>query len=426
MRIFYSMYIGYVFYYLTRKSVTFAMPSMINDLGFTMSDMGILSSTLSISYGISKFISGILADKSNPRYFMAFGLILTGVCNIFFGLTSSLWLLAIIWGINGLFQGWGWPPCARLLTYWYSQKERGKWWGTWSTAHSVGGFIIPIVAATICSSALGWRYALFIPGLLCIVMGFFLINRLRDTPQSMGLPSIEEFRGESYTHKEPPKGKNGEESSAKELLFHYVLRNKFIWSLAISYFFVYVTRAAINDWSQLYLMQTKSYSQLEAAFCAGFFEAGGIFGSLAAGFMSDRLFSGKRAPINILFCCGIVVSVLAFWLCPYQSIALDSLLTFIIGFLIFGPQMLIGMATAELCHKKAAGTATGFIGLIAYIGAASAGWPLGKITDLWGWGGFFPIIALCGVISILALIPLWNVKPYSEEEIGGKLAPSSS
>src|SRR3990170_7461950 len=117
-RIFYGMYVGYIFYYFTRKSFTFAMPALMHDLGFDKSQLGILASILSITYGLSKFLSGIMADRSNPRFFMAIGLILTGAFNILFGMSSSILFFAIFWGLNGWFQGWGWPRCARLLTHW--------------------------------------------------------------------------------------------------------------------------------------------------------------------------------------------------------------------------------------------------------------------------------------------------------------------
>lgn len=74
--------------------------------------------------------------------------------------------------------------------------------------------------------------------------------------------------------------------------------------------------------------------------------------------------------------------------------------------------MLIGIAAAELSHKKAAGTATGFIGWVAYLGAASAGYPLGKITQIWGWQGFFYVVIGCAVLSTLLLTPLWRAKTH--------------
>ncbi len=88
---------------------------------------------------------------------MGLGLIATGVVNILFGFSSSLWAFALLWALNAFFQGWGSPVCARLLTAWYSRTERGGWWALLrNTAHNVGGALIPMVVG---AAALhyGWR-----------------------------------------------------------------------------------------------------------------------------------------------------------------------------------------------------------------------------------------------------------------------------
>jgi len=405
-RILYSMFVGYAFYYLTRKSFTFAMPGMIEDLHFDKGDLGLLGSIISISYGISKFASGILSDRSNPRYFMAFGLVMTGIFNIFFGLSSSFLMFAIFWGLNGWFQGFGWPPCARFLTHWYSQSERGSWWSTWNVSHNVGAFIVPWIAG-FCLQYLGWRYAMYVPGVICIFGGLFLINRLRDTPQSLGLPPIEKFRND-YGHDR--EGDDHErELSTKEILFEYVLKNKYIWLLGIVYFFIYIVRTGVNDWTALYLLESKGYTRLGANASVSMFEVGGFFGSLCAGWASDKIFEAKRGPINVLFTLGILISISVFYIVPQGFTWLDSTMIFFLGFFIFGPQMMIGICAAELSHKKAAATSTGFIGCLAYIGAAFAGYPLGKITDELGWDGFFVTMAICCSVALLLLIPMWNI-----------------
>ncbi len=414
LRIFYASFSGYVFFYFTRKSFTFAMPSLMHDLGFNKAELGILVSTLYITYGLSKFASGIVSDQSNPRYFMAIGLIITGLTNIFFGFSSYLIFFAIFWGLNGWFQGWGWPPCARLLTHWYSQSERGTKWSIWSTSHNVGGFLIPIIAG-VCAQYWGWRWAMFIPGVSCILMGFFLINRLRDTPQSLGLPSIERFRND-YPISQKDSEKSEKELTTKEILFDYVLTNKWVWMLAIASFFVYIVRMAINDWSALYLIETKNYSMIKANACVSLFEVGGLFGMLTAGWLSDKLHGSRRGPMNVLFSIGMLVSVLGLWFFPQASSWMDSAVLFTIGFFLFGPQMLIGLAAVELSHKKAAGTASGFAGWFAYFGAAVAGYPLGKVAQDFGWSGFFAILSICGSLTIILFLPMWNARPLHKEE----------
>ncbi|NGX53754.1 MAG: Membrane sensor protein UhpC [Chlamydiae bacterium] len=250
---------------------------------------------------------------------------------------------------------------------------------------------------------------MFIPGALCILMGFVLMNRLRDTPQSLGLPSIEKYRNDYPVSKKDAEVTE-RELTTKEILFDYVLNNKWIWILAVASFFVYIVRMAINDWSALYLIETKSYSLIKANACVALFEVGGLFGMLTAGWLSDKLFSGRRGPMNVFFSLGMLLAVLVLWLYPSVSIYVNSVSLFMIGFFLFGPQMLIGLAAAELSHKKAAGTASGFAGWFAYFGAASAGYPLGKVAQVFGWSGYFMIIAACGAITVLLFLPMWKVK----------------
>ncbi len=413
LRIFFGMYVGYAFYYFTRKSFTFAMPAMQAELGLSKLELGVLASILSLSYGASKFVSGMLGDRSNPRYFMSIGLILTGVFNLLFGSSSVLWAFAIFWGLNGWFQGWGWPGCAKLLMHWYSQSERGRWWSVWNTSHNLGGALIPLIAP-FCALLFGWRYALFLPGTICIFVGFYLMYCLRDTPQSMGLPPIEKFRND---HSDS-RGKGGDKSAltTREILFEYILRNKFIWVLAFASFFIYVIRSAINDWSMLYLIEVKGYDNITAGLFLFWFEIGGFLGSLAAGWGSDLLFQGRRNPVNVLFTVAILVLILGFRTYTAAIPVLDAAFLFLFGFFIFGPQMLLGMAAAELSHKKAAATATGFTGCFAYLGAAAAGAPLGAITEHWGWDSFLGTLFVCACAAALLLFPLWSVKTNPKEE----------
>lgn len=422
IRIFYSIYLGYVFYYFTRKSFTFAMPKLIDDLGFTNGDLGFLGSVLYIAYGISKFASGVLSDRSNPRYFMAIGLVLTGIANICFGMSSSLYMFAFFWTINGLFQGWGWPPCTKQLNYWFSKSERGFWWSFKSTSHNVGGALIPLLVAFVSSWA-DWRWAMYAPGILSIVMGLILLERLRDVPQSLGLPPVEEYRGEAEQQRQTQiEKKSGQALSVRQILLNEVLSNKSVWVLAMSYFFVYVVRTGVNDWGTLYLHKAKGFSLIEAAGSITWFEIGGFFGCLAAGWCSDRWFDGRRVPFMVICAFGLLACISLLWNLPPQHLWLENILMGGIGFLIFGPQMLVGLAAAEFVDKKAACTANGFAGCFAYVGAAATGYPLGKIIDTWGWEGYFITLSVCSALFLLIILPLWFSGKPNEEQSSLKTA----
>lgn len=406
MRICYSIFVGYAVFYFTRKSFTFAMPYISADLGFSKSELGILGSILYLSYGVSKFISGVMSDRSNPRYFMAVGLIITGVLNILFGLSSQLWMFAIFWGLNGWFQAWGWPACCKQLNYWFSQSERGLWYSICSTSHNLGGALIPIIVV-FCAIQFGWRYAMFIPAIMSIAMGFVLMNRLRDVPRTLGLPTVEEYRHEPQ-HADEINATKHSLLSVREILFNQVLNNKYVWIFSLSYFFIYVVRTAINDWTFFYLTEEKHMKDLLASSGVFWFEVGGFIGMIAAGWGSDYFWKGNRVPAMVVCALGLIFSLLALKYVPANHVLLDMTLLALIGAFVFGPQMIVGLAAAEFVDKRAAATSNGFAGTLGYFGAAVAGYPVGKMIEVWGWHGFFTAMLLSSAVIFVMLLPLWS------------------
>nr|ELR5038234.1 MFS transporter family glucose-6-phosphate receptor UhpC [Providencia stuartii]ELR5082169.1 MFS transporter family glucose-6-phosphate receptor UhpC [Providencia stuartii] len=397
-----ALYAGYATYYFTRKSFNYVMPEMIKDLGISISDVGILTTAFYLVYGVSRFASGIMSDASNPRFFMGVGLIITGFINIFFGMSSSLWLFAFFWILNAFFQGWGWPPCSKSLTSWYSRNERGLWWSICNTSHNVGGAIIPLLAGGL-AVHYGWRYGMYIPGVIAIVIGLFVCLRLRDKPSTMGLPTVGHWRNDQLELQQ--------EASSRKLklwpiLVQYIFTNKYVWLLAASYILVYIVRIGLNDWTNLYLVEEYGYDLIKANSALSFLEIGGFIGTLVAGWGSDFFFKGNRTPMNIIFMVGIGVVAAFLWLFPEMGYLLISVCFFFVGFFIFGPQMLIGMAAAEASHKDSAGAATGFVGLFGYLGAALAGYPLAKIIESTGWNGFFMAMIIATLLSAALLLPL--------------------
>lgn len=403
-RICYSLFFGYAAFYLTRKSFTVAAPTMANQFDISLTSIGYLGTILYIVYGISKFLAGITSDRSNPRYFMAFGLIATGVLNILFGLSSSFIAFAIFWGLNGFFQAWGWPACTKSLTYWFKQSDRGFWYSLVSTSHNVGGAIIAVLAIYLAES-FGWRYAMFVPAVISISMGFWLINRLRDEPRTLGLPCVHESE---YPTKN--SSLNDRVLSIKDVLFKQVLNNKYVWIFSISYFFVYVVRTGINDWIVFFLRDEKDISPILSGVAVSGFEVGGLLGMVAAGWGSDYFFKGNRVPVMIICSLGLVGSILALWTAPSGAAIWDIFLISSIGFFVFGPQMIVGLAAAEFVDKRAAAASNGFAGTLGYFGAAASCSAIGYIVDNYGWEPFFWTLFLSSVIICLLLLPFRHVK----------------
>jgi OPA family sugar phosphate sensor protein UhpC-like MFS transporter len=397
-----TMIVGYATFYLTRKSVNFVMPEIQSQLSLEISDIGMLSTLFYLAYGCSKFVSGIFNDSHNVRWMMGAGLFMTGVLNILFTFTHSLNGLLVVWTLNGFFQGWGWPPCAKMLTFWYSRNERGFWWGCWNTSINLGGAAMPLLAG-FCASHYGWQAALIIPGIIAMILGAWLFRQPFVKPNQLGLPDVGQWRqdGLEIKHQQlsPPL-------PITTILIKAILFNRSIWLLGSAYVLVYLIRMALNDWGNIWVSANLQTSLLSANAPLSLFEIGGLCGGLFAGWGSDLLFKGQRAPMIILFSIGLFLSVTALWLSPIHSYLLMAISFFSIGFFIFGPQMLIGLAATEYTHKDAAATVTGVLGLFAYWGAALAGWPLARIIESYGWSGFFTLLTIAATAIGLMLIPL--------------------
>ena len=279
----------------------------------------------------------------------------------------------------------------------------------WNVAHNVGGMLAPLIANyAVMLPLLGgsWRAAFYIPAAVAIFVGILVLIFMRDTPQSVGLPSIEEHMNDyPDTHVEDRE----REMSGSEILFKHVLNNKFLWIFSLANVLVYIVRYGVVNWAPTYLTEVKGYSIEHSAWQSALYEMAGIPGMLFSGWASDRFFHGRRSPVMVIFMLLVTAAVCVYWLNPAGNQLIDSIALISIGFLIYGPVMLIGIAAVDLVPKKAAGTAAGLTGLFGYIGATAAELGIGIIVQNYGWNMGFTVIIGVAVLSILLLVLTWNV-----------------
>ncbi|HEY9684333.1 MAG TPA: phosphoglycerate transporter protein PgtP [Oculatellaceae cyanobacterium] len=407
-----TIFVGYAGYYLVRSNINVAKPYLINDLGLSKGDVGLLASALTIAYGLSKFVMGNFSDRSNPRYFLATGLICSGLVNLAFGFVPGLFCMIILWSVNGWFQGMGWPPCGRTMVHWFSDRERGTKMAVWNLAHNAGGMLAPLVASYSILITASWKSAFYVPALLAIVTGFLVIAFLRDTPQSVGLPSIEEHMDDYPSTSVDDRER---ELSAKEILLNFVFNNKFLWIYAAANVFVYIVRYGVVNWTPTYLTEVKGYSITETAWQSSLYELAGVPGMLFSGWASDKLFHGRRSPVMVFSMVLVAAAVVLYWQNPRGNNLIDSVALILIGFLIYGPVMLIGVAACDLVPKKAVGTAAGLTGLFGYLGATAAEVGIGFTVQQFGWDMGFVVIIAAALLATILLALTWNVHDRRKE-----------
>lgn len=409
-----ATFIGYATFYIVRNNLSTVARDMQAVFGYDHSQIGSILAISALSYGIGKFLLGSVSDRSNVRVFMPVGLILTALCNFAFGATHSYSIHFWLWALNGFIQGAGWPPCGRSIGHWFSVSERGTIFSVWNIAHNVGGGVAGMLAAY-CAKHFGLHNAFFIPGAIAILCAIYLFFRLRDTPQSVGLPPVEVYKNDypPQTHEHIEK-----ELSTKTLFVDYILKNKLLWVVAIANFFVYIARYSMLDWGPTFLREIKGANITQGGFSIMVLEFAGIPSTILFGWISDKL-QGRRGMVSMLCMIPVVLAFFAIVVYPQPSLWFYYAMLSVIGFFVYPPVMMLGVMGLDLTNKKAVGTAAGFIGMFGYLGRTVQAKGFGFILDYFAttydivtrWNIVLYSIVACTVISIVLLAFTWKVKP---------------
>ncbi|MBM4222623.1 MAG: MFS transporter [Gammaproteobacteria bacterium] len=400
-RVFLGIFLGYAGYYLVRKNISLIIPELERTYGYSKYEQGLILGAISLCYGVSKFVMGWVSDRSNAKIFLTIGLVGSALISCFYGLypaaLGSLYPVLFFMGLNGWLQGMGWPPCGRVMVHWFTPKERGSKMALWNIAHNLGQAVPAILISLGLCQVWGWSGVLLWPGVLALIIAYLSFKLVEDTPASVGLPSIEAYESHN-SGAVPVVGKETKRIKANKKDFkEHILYNKQLWFLALANLFVYLTRYAIIDWLPSYLTQVRNFSLSSASVSYSLYELAGVAGTLLCGWMSDHLFQGRRAPAAIVFMLAVAMVLHVYWWLPSDYILSINLCLILLGFLIYGPVMLIGLHALDLVPKSVAGTAAGFTGLFGYVGGATCANTLfGWIVDLYGWnGGFYLLIFSC-------------------------------
>ena len=376
---FLSATLGYGMYYVCRLSLNVVKKPIVEEGIFSETELGIIGSVLFFTYAVGKFTNGFLADRSNIKRFMSTGLLVTALVNLCLGFIHSFVLFAVLWGISGWFQSMGAASCVASIV-----------------------------------SAFGWRYGFWGAGLVGLLGALIIWNFFHDTPQSKGLPPVNQPKEKKVLTEEETADFNKAQKQ--------VLLMPAIWILALSSAFMYISRYAVNSWGVFYLEAQKGYDTLDASFIISIGSVCGIVGTVLSGFVSDRLFKGKRNAPALIFGLLNTCALCLFLLVPGVHYWLDVTAMILFG-LSIGVLLcfLGGLMAVDIAPRNASGAALGVVGIASYVGAGVQDVMSGiliegnkmvmngvEIYDFtainWFWIGAALLSTLCALL-------VWNVKP---------------
>ena len=428
---------GYALYYVIRKNLSIAMP-LLGEIGVSKVQLGAFLTCGGIVYGVGRFLNGIVADRNSARKVMAIGLFICSFVNVLFGLsdwiveaaawghaalpggeaggspspaTASIalvWTMGIIWIVNQYFQGMGVGPCIKTLPKWFPPEELSTKQSIWNLSHSIGaGAVFALCGWLLIPLFHSWRLCFIVPAAIAAAGGVAVLFLFKDSPEEVGL-SI----GDDRTSRDSRSPSNPIDGMGdyKSYVSRHVFCNPKVWIIAIADFFVYTVRFAALDWGIVLLMETKGLSLAAATTLCFVFEiVGGNLGMVVAGWATDRFFGSCAHRTSVLCMAGAALAIAAFWFVPVSAPIVVKLLPFMmIGFFIYGPQALLGVATTQQATPRAAGVAGGFVGIFSYASTILSGIGFGFVAQHWGWNAAYATILAAALVGGAVLSFIWR------------------
>lgn len=432
-RILATTLVGYALYYFVRANDAVPVKAMGADLNLTKAQIGLISTVGGVTYGVSKFANGFLGDHANPRYFMALGLAMCAIMNVFFGFSSTLPFLIGFWTMNMWAQGMGFPPCAKSMAHWFSPNERSTTFGIWHMSHMIGAALVSALTGYLVVW-FGWRSCYYVPAAIAMVGVFFILIFLRDTPGSLGLPPVEVWKkeespkelaeetGESVeaamVDRTPiPSTTAGEQTKTYgQIVAEFIFGNPHMWLISFANFFVYTLRWVQMKWGPTFLQEAKGISLIGSGWLGTGSEFAGMISALLSGYIADRYFRGRAARVCVIAMVLMTFTILGFKAVPKGNTAMATVLFIAMGFLLYVPQMLIAAIAMNLGTKRASAAAVGMTGFFGYLSTIVGGWGVGRMVDLYGWNGPFVLMIVCAAGTGALLAFTWNVGPHPHAE----------
>jgi OPA family sugar phosphate sensor protein UhpC-like MFS transporter len=368
-RTFWGATAAYSLFYLCRLSMGVVKKPLIDDGLFSAAELGVVASAFYFVYAIGKFINGFIADYCNVRRYMATGLVISSVINLLMGLIGIghgyvgfppyvvYIIFALLWGMNGWVLSMGSPSGIVSLSRWLPQSRRGTFYSIFCSTPYIGEALSMVLTGSVVA-AFGWEYGFIASAIGGFVGVGIILAYVSDTPQSKGLPSIQEISGEEI--------KAVDRMPTKEIQ-KYVLRSPAIWIIAISCAFINLTKYGIMEWGILYLQGARNYSLETASWIIGFSAIFAIAGTVGAGWLSDIVFKGNRVKPALISGFISLISLALFLLVDGNKVMMAvfvSVFSLAVGVLYC---IVSGLMAIDIVPRKATGAALGIVGISSYM-----------------------------------------------------------
>jgi len=411
-----TLWLTYGAFYFCRTNISAAVPGLkasvgAGGLGLSGEEVGWILAALKIAYGVGQFFNGQLSERFSPRVMLAIGMFGSAALNVLFGFGEGFYFLLFVWATNGFCQSLGWTPCVRVAANWVPVYRRGHAIGIIGTGYQITLGLTYLISG-FAAKRFGWQGALYVPAALLAGTGIFMLFCLRESPPLGDTRSGEAASGAKLAGKSFERAPASRGSTSEVLL--WTLTNPFLWILGLTLGLLNACRYGFLDWGVTHLMETRKDFPVDKAALQFFVIAiGAAAGSYLAGWATDRFFGSRRSPVICMLMAALAVLSFAYEAAARQSPVGTMVLLVVIGFCIYGPQvLLVGTAPADMARRGTSAAAAGFVNFLGYMGAASGDVVTGHFANSkhGGWQVVIYIWATWALLGALLMAVLWIIE----------------
>ena len=358
VKILLATWLAYAGYYFCRKPFYVTKVSIAGALGIDSFGLAQLGTAYLVAYMVGQFSSAFFGRKLGPKLLLLAGIMISIVSTFLFGISNSFWTIMLFMTLNGLAQGTGWPGCIGSLAFWFRRKERGSVLGLWSTCYQLGPVLATLLASFLLGLA-GWRYSFFGGSMVLMAVWFVVLIIHPNRPEDAGLPPLDD---EDENPDKPSVGGRVRLGWDRGVIYTIMM-------MGLIYFCIKFLRYALWSWLPWFLNRNFFISEADAGYLSVVFDICGFAGVIAAGFLSDRVFRGKRAMLSFVMLALMTLSFFILYFMGSTTLAVFTIAIGFAGFMLFGPDSLLsGVGAIDVGSKEGALSAAGIINGMGSIG----------------------------------------------------------
>jgi MFS family permease len=364
--------------YAVRYGYGILLPDMLDTMGITKTDAGIIFASFLIAYTIGSPLCGFISDRYGSRWLLSTFVAAMGIGACLMSQVTTILQASLFFALAGIGAAACWAPIIALAQKWTSHKRRGM-----TLSFIDIGSALSIVAMAIFVPIIireyDWQTGWLVLGIVTVAVGILNFIVIKNPPES---------------EKKPTRVKTGIPLSAMFL-------NRKFWFFALGYLFTGIAITVPFTFLSTYAVQELSYSSIIAANVMTVLGIGAIASKLIIGPISD-----KTGRLKMMLLCGFFIGL------GVLGMSFHNIITLFIAVFIFSLGYgaiwaMYAAAASDYFDRESSGTIVGiwtvFLGIGLALAPVISGW-LADVTGTLTWS--FVLGGTGGILSVILLIPL--------------------